>query len=222
MSAAPVPLLRIENLQRSYGGVAAVAGASFDVARRIDHGAHRPERGRQDDRLRPHQRLSATPRRGNPLPGTLIGGLAPERIAGGPRAHLPADPHLHVMTVLDNMLVAAQGGRAVVAAAAAPSREAGRSRGRGAGARDPRPFRTWRDQPATSRAASPAGSASCSSSRAPDGRAAACSARRAHGRRQPHARLELLEHIQEMRAGRDHLPLHRARPGGRDGERPST
>ncbi len=112
MSAAPVPLLRIENLHRSYGGVAAVAGASFDVAAGSMTALIGPNGAGKTTAfdlisgfLRPH--AGAILYREHP-----IGGLAPERIAGlGLVRTFQLTRIFNVMTVLENMLVAAQGNR---------------------------------------------------------------------------------------------------------------
>jgi len=110
MNSPPGALLRIENLCRSYGGVSAVAGASFEVASGsmtaligpngagkttafdLISGFLRPDQGSILYRERP------------------IGGLAPERIARlGLVRTFQLTRVFSVMTVLENMLVAAQG-----------------------------------------------------------------------------------------------------------------
>jgi neutral amino acid transport system ATP-binding protein len=109
MSAKSASLLEVEGLCRNYGGVSAVAGASFDVAVGSMTALIGPNGAGKTTAfdvisgfLRPHGGRIA-------FDGRPIGGLPPERIARlGLVRTFQLTRVFNVMTVLENMLVAAQ------------------------------------------------------------------------------------------------------------------
>jgi ABC-type branched-subunit amino acid transport system ATPase component len=112
VNGSPAPLLRVDNLHRSYGGVSAVAGASFDVARGSMTALIGPNGAGKTTAfdlisgfLRPHAGAIL-------YRDTSIGGFSPERIAGlGLVRTFQLTRIFSVMTVLENMLVASQENR---------------------------------------------------------------------------------------------------------------
>ena len=109
MSAAD-PLLSVRELRRSHGGVAAVAGASFDVARGSMTALIGPNGAGKTTAfdvvsgfLRPHGGSVS-------YDGRRIEGMAPERISGLRLVRtFQLTRVFNVMTVMENMLVAARG-----------------------------------------------------------------------------------------------------------------
>jgi hypothetical protein len=51
------PILTVEHLSMRFGGLMAINDLSFEAGARRHHGAHRPERRRQDHGLQLHHRL---------------------------------------------------------------------------------------------------------------------------------------------------------------------
>ena len=219
----PVPILEVrDRAQVRSAAFAPWPAQPLEVERRLDHGADRPERRRQDDALQPRHRLP--PRRLAARSLSTAARSSAGRRTGSRRAawcaHSSSQRHSRRMPVLDNMMLAAPGqpGEHLRALLWPLARSAGAS------ARCARRALELLEMfGLAAKAADYAGTLSGGQrkllelARALMARAAARPARRADGRRQPDARRRLLDYIERLRRERGHhVPLRRARHGRGD------
>ena len=124
------PVLRLEGVSRSFGGLMAVARGRPRRPRGRDPGLDRAERGRQDHAVQPDHRRLPAQRRPDPLPGRRHhAAVAAEALQARHRADLSARAPVPDLSVLDNVAVGRVYGREPAARARRPR---------------PRRWRSWR------------------------------------------------------------------------------